>query len=178
MWAPVAGNTCSSWWGGGLLERSSSPAGRAGPNVGRLYLPGPGPSSLGIRGLTSCRTPRAHPPARSRHRARHPLACTWSGHSQDTRPLPAPALSPGLGQAVEQPASEGNRLPLMLLVQLPKLSLLPAPEFHQSLVASELVQRGRGHLCGRRGKGGRGWAGAGQPRRGASPPPEQPLPRT
>lgn len=69
-----------------------------------------------------------------------------AGHSQDTWLVPAPALSPGLGQAVQQSASEGNCLPLMLLVQLPQVSLLPALELHQSLVTSVLIQWGHGHL--------------------------------
>ena len=79
------------------------------------------------------------------------------GHSQDTRPLSAPAPRTGLGQVVEQPAREGNGLPLMFLVQLPEVSLLPAPELHQGLVASELVQRGGGHLCGQQRRAGLGW---------------------
>lgn len=83
--------------------------------------------------------------------------CTPAGtHSQDTWLVPAPALSPGLGQAVKQPASEGDRLPLMLLVQLPQVSLLPAPELPQSLVASELIQRGWGHLCEQKMQAGLG----------------------
>ena len=53
-----------------------------------------------------------------------------AGYSQDARPLSAPAPRTGLGQVVEQPAREGNGLPLMFLVQLPEVSLLPAPELH------------------------------------------------
>ena len=81
-----------------------------------------------------------------------------AGHSQDTGPLSAPAPRAGLGQVVEQPAREGNSLPLMFLVQLPEVSLLPAPELHQGLVASELIQRGRGHLCGQQRRAGLGWS--------------------
>lgn len=79
-------------------------------------------------------------------RAHCPWACRRAGHSQDPPLLAAPALCPRLSQAVEEPAREGDGLSLVLLLQLPQLSLLPAPELHQRLVASELIQRGRGHL--------------------------------
>ena len=103
-----------------------------------------------------------------------------AGHSQDTGPLSAPASRAGLSQVVEQPAREGNGLPLMFLVQLPEVSLLPAPELHQGLVASELVQRGWGHLCGQQRRGGLGQttpAGAQFLPEGALPPGQaHPLP--
>lgn len=109
----------------------------------------------------TCTNPHVHISAHST------LAHTWAGHSQDAWPGSAPALSPGLGQAVQQSASEGDRLPLMLLVQLPQVSLLPALELHQSLVASELFQRGYRHLCAQQSKGRLGW---GRPR------PQEPRP--
>lgn len=94
--------------------------------------------------------------------------------------MPAPALGLGLGQVVEQPACEGNRLPLMLLVQLSKVSFLPALELQQGLVASELIQRVRGHLCGQQSKDGPGRAGLGQTNPAGAPAPSRssPAPRT
>lgn len=100
--------------------------------MGRLLHPATAPPPRRVKTPTCTHTPVVTP--------------EHTGHSRDTRPWAAPALRPGLSQAAEQPAREGNGLALVLLVQLSKLSLLPAPELHQHLVASELVQRGRGHL--------------------------------
>lgn len=77
-------------------------------------------------------------------------------HSQGTWPQPAPALSLCLSQAIQQAAGEGDCLPLMLLAQLPQVSLLPALELDQSLVTSELIQRGGGHLWEWQRKGRQG----------------------
>lgn len=148
----VSQNTCSSWVSSNEVSHSSGK--RAGPNKGSLLLlPCIKPSSLGVekqpsailhaqllQEKPSC-TPFIHT---SLHKAHTPRQ---AGHSQDTWSVPAPALGPGLGQVVQQSASESNRLPLMLLEHLPQVSLLSTPELHQSLVASELLQWGHNHLC-------------------------------
>lgn len=50
-----------------------------------------------------------------------------AGHSQGTGGGPALPLSPGLGQAIQKAAGEGHSFALVLLMQLPQVSILPAP---------------------------------------------------
>lgn len=62
-----------------------------------------------------------------------------AGHSQGTGGGPALPLSPGLGQDIQKAAGEDHSLALVLFMQFPQVSILPAPELHHSLVASELL---------------------------------------
>lgn len=152
LWATVSQNTCSSR----VVSSNEvllSGGKRAGLNKRRLlFLPCIKPSSSRVEKQPSAssmsvwcrRNPRAHPSFTSPHEAHTPRQ---AGHSRDSRSLPAPALGPGLGQVVQQSASESNCLPLMLLEHLPQVSLLSTPELHQRLVASELLQRGHNHIC-------------------------------
>lgn len=61
------------------------------------------------------------------------------GPAQGARGGPALPLSPGLGQAIQKAAGEGHSLALVFFMQFPQVSILPAPELHHSLVASELL---------------------------------------